>query len=143
MKRAVSPIGLPIFYVAGAGEQVTAPQISRLVRRGIESALKPEHVFVESESVDTVSNMEVLVREAKNRSWRRILLVTSQYHMKRSLWSLDQVIQREKSKLEVETFSVVQEPFDSSDWRSSGYAIRITFEEFLKLAFFRTIYNPV
>lgn len=54
-----------------------------LVTRGIN----PTRIYLEMKSLDTVSNAifsEEIVRRHKN--WRHILLVTSDWHMKRTLW---------------------------------------------------------
>jgi len=54
-----------------------------LVTRGINSA----RIYLEMKSLDTVSNAifsEKIVRKHKN--WRHILLVTSDWHTKRTLW---------------------------------------------------------
>lgn len=59
-----------------------------LVMRGINLT----RIYLEMKSLDTVSNAvfsEKIVRKHKN--WKRILLVTSDWHMKRALWIFQKV----------------------------------------------------
>ena len=54
-----------------------------LARRGIDS----KYIYLEKQSLDTISNA-VFSKQlvGKNRGWKRIVLITSDYHMQRALW---------------------------------------------------------
>ncbi|MEK9194602.1 MAG: YdcF family protein [Patescibacteria group bacterium] len=60
-----------------------------LVERGVDA----QQIILETESLDTISNA-VFVRMIieRHRDWKKILLITSDWHMKRALWIFQQVL---------------------------------------------------
>jgi len=60
-----------------------------LVKHGIESRL----IITESESLDTISNA-IFTRRIVERhlNWKKILLITSNWHMERALWVFKKIL---------------------------------------------------
>jgi len=58
----------------------------------IAKGINPARIYLEMKSLDTVSNAifsEKIVKKHKN--WKHILLITSDWHMKRALWIFQRV----------------------------------------------------
>lgn len=125
----------PVLLISGVGPQSNWSVLEHTVRRGVLEVMKPEDVLLERESFNTHSNFEVLLRLAREKGWRSVLLVTSPYHMKRSLLIAERLTAAEKSALQVHTLSVYQEPFEPGEWFTSLQGIRVTLEEFAKYTF--------
>ncbi len=66
----------------GAGSLAEAPLIRRwLLRRGHRA----EQIVIEARSRNTVENIQAATAIVRRHNWKRILLVTSAFHMERSL----------------------------------------------------------
>lgn len=133
---------LPVLYVSGMGHQSDWTTFSRLVRPGVLSLLKPEHVHLEVESANTFENASWFIRSARRESWRRILLVTSSYHMRRARLIFERSLQAAALPIQVESLSVIADPYDADNWASSVQGIRVTVEEYLKLVYYRRFFQP-
>ena len=67
--------------------------------------------------------------------WDHIVLVTSNYHMKRSFYIFQTVI---GPNVDIETYSVQPEPYRDGKWYKDAMGIQITLSEFFKWLVFRT-----
>lgn len=128
----------PILYFAGMGKQATWSLISRQVRRSVLQVIRPQDVVIETESSNTDANAQWLGRYAKEQNWKRILLVTSTYHMKRARFLFEKILRSQGYPVEIQTFSVSQEPFNPRDWRKDLVGIRVTVLEYLKWIYYRS-----
>ncbi len=131
---------VPVFYVSGMGPKSGWATLESQVRRGIAPVLQRETVVLETESGDTVGNAEWLVQHARKNSWKRILLMTSSYHMSRARYIFERVISRDKLPLAIETLSIFQDPYSKQEWMTDLQGIRITLTEYFKLLYFRTLW---
>ncbi len=131
---------IPVLYFSGMGRQATWPLLSKQLRRGVMQVIRPEEVIIENESSNTDTNAQWLARYARERSWRKILLLTSSYHMKRAHYIFDRVLKFQENSVEVETLSVYQEPFASGEWRLDLNGVRVTLLEYLKWIYYRSIW---
>jgi uncharacterized SAM-binding protein YcdF (DUF218 family) len=61
--------------------------------------------------------------------------MTSPYHMRRAVMIAGQVGSSEGIGLQIHTLTVLQEPFESGEWRTSLQGMRVTLEEFAKLLY--------
>ncbi len=55
----------------------------------------PRRIYLETKSLDTISNAvfsKEIMENEKYRSWKRVLLITSDWHMKRALWIFRRVL---------------------------------------------------
>ncbi len=131
---------VPVFYVSGMGPKSRWSALESQVRRGIAPLLQQETVVLETESGDTVENAVWLVRHASKHSWKRILLMTSSYHMARSRYIFERIMEQERYPMVIETLSVFQDPFSRQEWSSDLNGIRITLTEYFKLLYFKTFW---
>lgn len=60
-----------------------------LIKHGVGA----HQIIIESESLDTISNA-VFVRQVvdRHRHWKKILLITSDWHMERALWIFQRIL---------------------------------------------------
>ena len=129
----------PLLYLSGMGERANWNTVKAQVRPGVLQALTSDQVVVETESSNTVENALWLSRYAHERGWRRILLMTSRYHMKRAWMIFERFLapNQEQPGVEIETLSVYQEPFEPGEWREDSQGVRVTVTEYLKYLYYR------
>jgi len=135
---------VPVLYFAGlgptAGWSVVEPQLGGEVR----AALDREQVVLETESGNTEENARWLAHYMRDRGWRRILLVTSSYHMKRARLIFSDVLSKKlagSGGVRIETYSVAQEPFVPGRWAEDLYAARVTLVEYFKWVYYRAVWS--
>lgn len=128
---------LPTLFISGVASQTDWGIFSKLLRRGVREVISPNDVVLERESSNTLENAQFFARVAKERGWRRVLLVTSPYHMRRAQLLFQNVGVAQGLELTVDTASVFQEPFEPGEWRGSLQGVRVTLEEYLKWVFVR------
>lgn len=143
----VAPGGTPVLYIAGMGQSTPDTRwkvFLMQVRRGVAELLTKEKVILETQSTSTVENAEFFFQMAAEKKWKRILLVTSSYHLKRSeliFRTLNQILNKNQNPITIETLAYSQEPFEPGEWRQHFYGIRVTLLEFIKLSQFR-LFGP-
>jgi uncharacterized SAM-binding protein YcdF (DUF218 family) len=123
---------VPVFYISGMGPKSSWSTLESQVRRGVAPILQKETVVLETESSDTLENADYFLRNAKQYAWKRILLITSSYHMVRSREIFERAIRREKIQLEVETYSIIQDPYSKHEWMWDLQGVRVTLLEYFK-----------
>jgi uncharacterized SAM-binding protein YcdF (DUF218 family) len=135
------PVQAPVLYFSGLGPSSNWNILGKSLRRGVHSVIQPENVVLETKSDSTEANAEWVAGYARERGWKRILLITSRYHMKRSRLIFEQVFARGRTPLELGTFSVYQEPFEPGEWRSSFHGVRVTLWEYLKWIYYKRLWK--
>jgi len=138
--RTPSPRTVPFLYVSGMGRQSNWGVLAKQVRRGVLAVLSPTDVVLETESQNTEQNAALFVHYAQERSWEKILLITSRYHMRRARLIFDQVLSQANPPIKIETLSVYQEPFEPGEWRSGLHGVRVTITEYLKWLYYKTFW---
>ncbi len=134
---------IPVLYFSGMGAQVSWPLLAKQIRKEISQKVRPEDVVIERESSNTDANARWLARYAQNHQWKKILLLTSSYHMKRAQFIFDHVLKAQENLIEIETVSVYQEPFAAHEWRSDPHGVRVTLMEYLKWIYYRAIWQAL
>ncbi|MCM2278752.1 MAG: YdcF family protein [Oligoflexia bacterium] len=74
--------------------------------------------------------------------WRRVVLVTSPYHMRRSALIFQKVFQAAGLAMQIQTLSAFQEPFEPGEWRASLHGTHVTMLEYLKWVYYRLFWKP-
>ena len=133
---------IPVLYVSGMGHQANWNVFARQMRRGVMEVIHPDDVVLERESANTEENAVWLVRYAQREQWKKVLLVTSSYHMKRSRTVLEKILKATGTSFEIETLSIFQDPFEPGEWRSSLSGYRITLFEYLKGVYYKYVWTP-
>jgi uncharacterized SAM-binding protein YcdF (DUF218 family) len=133
----------PLLYLSGVGPQLSWAQLAWQLKPGVRfegAQISPSDVIFENESLNTSENARLLLQYAQNHRWRKILLMTSSYHMKRAQFIFEQILTANESPIEVETLSVTQEPFTEVSWMSDWNGARVTLFEYLKLVYYELIW---
>ena len=136
--RSQDPI--PTLYVSGMWEFADREVLAQQVRPEVLETLPLDQVVLETKSRNTFENTTWIAKEAAKRNWKNILLVTSNYHMKRAHYLLDRLMQRHFKHYQIYTLSYHQEPFSEGKWRTNWNGIRLTVSEYLKLVYFRLFF---
>jgi uncharacterized SAM-binding protein YcdF (DUF218 family) len=134
-QRKVSPA--PILYISGMGRQANWSVVQAQVDPAVLEKLKPENVVMETTSTNTEENARWFLDHAEKAGWRHIVLVTSSYHMRRSQLIFERTLNPRGDRYKIETYSVVQEPFQAGKWDSSPQGINVTVSEFMKWIYYR------
>jgi uncharacterized SAM-binding protein YcdF (DUF218 family) len=132
----------PFLYISGMGPNSNWTTFEHSVRPGVLKAMKPSNVVLETESRNTEENALWIVKNARLRGWKRIVLMTSPYHMRRSRYIFDKVMAQTELKLEIDSLTIYQETFSSEEWRDSLNGIRVTMYEYLKWLYYTTFWKP-
>lgn len=136
------PITAPMLYISGMGPNSNWTTFEKSIRPGVIKAMKPSNVVLETESRNTEENALWVVKNARLRGWKRIVLMTSPYHMRRSKFIFSKVLAQTELKLEVDTLTIDQETFSSEEWRGSLNGIRVTMLEYLKWLYYTSFWAP-
>jgi len=139
---AVARPAVPVLYLSGVGPQSTRASVNPQFRRGVAPALGDSFLYLERESTTTVENAEVFARVARERGWKRVLLVTSSYHMVRARSVFERMMESRGVPLVIDTWSVIQEPFSADEWFWSVQGVRVTVEEYFKSLWVKSIWSP-
>ncbi|MGZ3707424.1 MAG: YdcF family protein [Bdellovibrionota bacterium] len=131
----------PVLYISGMGHQSNWAVFVRQIRRGVLESIRSQDVVLERESENTDANARYLVQYAQKTGWKRVLLVTSRYHMRRAKMIFERELRAAGSPLEVETLSFYQEPFEPGEWRSGLHGVRVTVTEYLKWVYYKHLKN--
>ena len=132
----------PMLYVSGMGNRSTWTTFQQQVRPGVLNAMRPSDVMLETESTNTRENALWVMKNAQLRGWKRILLVTSTYHMRRADFMFRQIIGASDYRLEMLTYSIVQDPFTFEEWDGSMHGIHVTFLEYMKWVYYTKFWKP-
>ncbi|NBU21454.1 YdcF family protein [bacterium] len=136
---------VPVLYLSGVGPQSNWPQLAWQLKPGAKFAkakmISPENVVFENESLNTSENAKILLRYAQSKRWKKILLMTSSYHMKRAQFIFNHILTTQESPVEVETLTVIQEPFTTQAWITDWNGARVTLFEYFKLLYYRSLWS--
>lgn len=107
----------------------------------MRQVIQPADVVLETESQNTESNALLLARFVELRGWKRVLLITSPYHMRRATYIFDRTMKNLGLTVEVQTLSAFQEPFEPGEWRSSLHGVHVTLIEYGKWIYYRYLWK--
>lgn len=130
-----SPSRSPLLYVSGMGQKSNWSVFAQQVRPEVLKVIREKDVILETQSTTTEENAMWLQNSLNILKWDHIVLVTSNYHMRRSLYIFQTVL---GSQIEIDTYSVQPEPYRDGKWYKDAMGIQITLSEFFKWLIFRT-----
>ncbi len=120
-------------FVIGAGPKATLSTLMKNTDPAVIeklSNLKIGAIRIERESANTIENAYVLERFLSERPYiKNVVVVTSGYHMRRSLYVLETLLQR---KVNLMPYTPPGEAFDGTNWWHSKIGIVVTLEEYAK-----------
>ena len=80
------------------------------------------------DAIDTIGNAEESAKWVRGHAYGRVILVTNNYHMPRSLLEMGRLLDRE----ELEPYPVVNSNLDNGGWMVQPDALRVLFTEYGK-----------
>ena len=115
--------------VSGVHPSTSSTQIRKMTR-GSE-ALFTCCVDIGHKALDTIGNAYEAVGWIKSHDYKRVLIVTNNYHMPRSLYELRIL----DPNTEFIAYPVVNSDLKDRNWLSNTQALRMMFGEYLKLSY--------
>lgn len=85
-------------------------------------------VDIDHAALDTIGNAEESAKWVRRHAYERVILVTNNYHMPRSLLEMGRLLDRE----ELEPYPVVNRNIDNGGWMTRPEALRVLFTEYNK-----------
>lgn len=95
---------------------------------GGDKALFSCCVDIDRAALDTVGNAEESVKWVRTHAYGRVILVTNNYHMPRSMLEMGRLLDRE----ELDPYPVVNANLDNGGWMVRPDALRVLFTEYNK-----------
>jgi len=95
---------------------------------GGDTALFSCCVDIDRAALDTIGNAEESAKWVRRHAYERVILVTNNYHMPRSLLEIGRLLDRE----ELEPYPVVNSKLDNGGWMTRPDALRVLFTEYNK-----------
>ncbi|MEK6747095.1 MAG: YdcF family protein [Pseudomonadota bacterium] len=77
-----------ILFISGAGKDVTLDDVIRQAQNDIRGKINRQNIILGHQGENTIGNAEEIKGWIEKTSYRKIILVTSSYHMPRSLLEL-------------------------------------------------------
>lgn len=85
-------------------------------------------VDIDHAALDTIGNAEESAKWVRNHAYGRVILVTNNYHMPRSMLELRRLL----NNAELLPYPVVNTPIDRGEWMTKPDAVRVIFTEYTK-----------
>lgn len=95
---------------------------------GGDKALFSCCVDIDRAALDTIGNAEESAKWVRTHAYERVILVTNNYHMPRSLLEMSRLLDRE----ELDPYPVVNSKLDNGGWIVQPDALRVLFTEYNK-----------
>jgi len=128
----------PVLFLSGVGPYtgVEAFRSQGVPEETIRLFTGTNLVF-ENVSENTFENAQLFASFARQKSWKKVLLVTASYHMRRAEFILRRALDRDV-QLKTETLDAGH--FGRNEWRKDAYSIRVTAIEYIKWLYYRYSY---
>jgi uncharacterized SAM-binding protein YcdF (DUF218 family) len=95
---------------------------------GGDTALFSCCVDIDRAALDTIGNAEESAKWVRTHAYSRVILVTNNYHMPRSLLEMSRLLDKE----ELNPYPVVNSKLDNGGWMTRPDALRVLFTEYNK-----------
>ena len=95
---------------------------------GSDRALFSCCVDIDRAALDTIGNAEESAKWVRSHAYEKVILVTNNYHMPRSLLEMGRLLDRE----ELAPYPVVNSKLDNGGWIVRPEALRVLFTEYNK-----------
>lgn len=116
-----------VLYISGTDRQVQMREILRELKWA--GSIDESHIILENISTNTLENAAQVNRFVTDQGLKRILLVTSIYHVRRAHYIFRKVLPRDV-QIDVSWFE--HEPFETKNWYTHWLGIWVTMGEFFK-----------
>lgn len=112
--------------ISGVHPSATRRQL-QLANRG-DKALFNCCVDIDRAALDTIGNAEESAKWVEGHAYERVILVTNNYHMPRSLLEMGRLLRHAS----LEPYPVVNSKLDDGSWLTKPEALRVLFTEYNK-----------
>jgi len=85
-------------------------------------------IDIDHAALDTIGNAEESAKWVESHDYGRVILVTNNYHMPRSLLEMGRLV----GKAELKPYPVVNTKLSDGDWMTKPQALRVIFTEYTK-----------
>jgi len=82
-------LNVPIVVLGVEDPEQNPSVVNRLERFFINNGVPPDHIIFENKSRDTIENARAAKEMSRNRDYKKPILITSAFHMKRALLSFE------------------------------------------------------
>ncbi|NDG85180.1 MAG: YdcF family protein [Proteobacteria bacterium] len=128
----------PVLFLSGVGPYTGVEAFrSQGVPEDVIRLFNKTNLVFENVSENTFENAQLFASFARQKSWKRILLVTASYHMRRADFILKRALDPDV-QLKTETLDAGH--FGRNEWRKDEYSIRVTAIEYIKWLYYRYSY---
>ena len=124
-------------FIIGAGPKTTLNSLIKILPKELIEKLDPlrrEKIYLETESRNTIENSYAITHRLKKIPIDNIILITSSYHMRRSLLILQNSL---GSAAKITPFTPEKESINKGNWFRTWLGIEITAYEYAKYLFVR------
>ncbi len=139
--REQQKLSPPSLFFSGVGPSAGW---DTLVEQGVDAAilkvLTRDRLVFENVSENTYENAQIFSSFARQNRWRTVVLVTASYHMRRSVFILNQTMD---SDVNVKIHTVGAKRFGRNQWHQDWYSIRVTLMEYMKWLYYRYSYSSI
>lgn len=130
-------------WIIGAGPKIHAYDLEKSLPNNLSEKLNParlQKIYVENVSKNTIENAYAISQLLKDKMQvKEILLITSSYHMKRSLLILRASLPKE---IQIIPYSPPKEIIQKDDWFKTWIGIELTGREIVKYAYAKSLLLP-
>jgi uncharacterized SAM-binding protein YcdF (DUF218 family) len=116
-----------MLYISGTDRKIQMREILKELKW--VGPVDDSHIVLENVSTNTIENAEQVRRFVVDQGLKRVLLVTSVYHVRRAHYIFRKILPPDVL-IDVSWFE--REPFDPSDWWTDRTGILVTVTEFFK-----------
>ncbi|WP_245417582.1 YdcF family protein [Aminobacter sp. AP02] len=119
---------------AGKGERLLISGVHpAATRRQLQLATRSDkslfsRVDIDRAALDTIGNAEESAKWVESHAYQRVILVTNNYHMPRSLLEMGRLLRHAN----LEPYPVVNSKLDDGSWLTKPEALRVLFTEYNK-----------
>jgi uncharacterized SAM-binding protein YcdF (DUF218 family) len=101
----------------------------------------PEELITELQnSTSTYEEALEILSLARRKEWKKIGVVTSEYHIRRTRWTFEEVFESQDASIEVLFFASDSERYKADAWWTHEESFLLTFSEYMKLFYYLMSY---
>ncbi len=112
----------------------------RMKEQAVKWGIPPERIILDEKAESTYDNARNTVQLFKEQGFRSGILVTSPYHMRRSLWTLEHLTNEQGSAYQWIPSPTTNSPFHADNWWKNAKMRDLVLEEYAKMIGYWVLY---
>lgn len=129
-----------IFLSGGIGRSLTTVPWAVRMQQYAEKHVPRERIYIDAEAESTFDNAKHTIDLMKKNNWKKAIIVTSPYHMRRSIWILKQLSKSESIDLKWIPNATTNSSVSSKSWWKDKWTRKVVVEEYAKYFLYRVRY---